>query len=301
MVNEPAPETAPPAPSAPQASLPPGYVWAYQTAARQPPPWKPPRWLVVATVVWGVALLVAGIVYARDGKPTVRGQTTIVGAVPVVDRAVLAVATAAGTGPAVRLGGFVKVSDCHITPVRSGVDYARTITLYTAPGSESALLHAIATGLPRSYAAASGPGAILDLHADAGDYVGVVGAAPSPGVIEIRADTGCREAGGRIAAAPVADSPALAPAQAVLAALGVQPTSTSQTQITCATGTGTMRTAEAHVAPGQAPGRLGTALASLAATPVASTANLFAYRSGGTDIVATQDSDGLTVSATTRC
>lgn len=281
--------------------MPPGYVWAYQPSAPEPRPWKPPRWLVVATVIWGVALLVAGVIYARDGKPTVRGQTTIVGAEPVVDRAILAVATAAGAGPATRLGGFEKVSDCHITPVRAGVDYARTITFYTVPGTESTLLRTIATGLPRSYDAASGPGEILDLHADAGDYVGVVGAGPAPGVIEIRADTGCREAGGAIQSLPAPGSTALAPTQAVLATLGVQPTSTSQAQITCADGTSTMRTAAVHVAPGQVPGPLGAALASLAPKPVASTANLFAYRSGATDVVATQDSDGLTVSATTRC
>lgn len=299
MVNEPAPETAPQAPP----PLPPGYVWAYQAATPEPQARKPPRWLIVVTVIWGVALLVAGVIYARDGKPTVRGQTTIVGAVPVVDRAVFAVATAAGPGPAVALGGFTKISDCDITPVRSGVDYQRTITFYTAPGSESALLHTIATGLPRSYAAASGPGAILELHADAGDYVGVIGAGPTPGVVEIRADTGCREAGGPIRGvpAPAVGSPELAPTQAVLAVLGVHATSTSQAGISCPGGTSTMRTVSAHVASGQVPGPLGTALASLAATPVASTPNLFAYRSGATDIVATQDSTGLTVSATTRC
>ncbi len=249
-----------------------------------------------------MALLVAGVIYARDGKPTVRGQTTIVGAEPVVDRAILAVATAAGAGSgdaARRLRRRSATATSRRCAPASTTP--RTITFYTAPGTESTLLRTIATGLPRSYDAASGPGAILDLHADAGDYVGVVGAGPAPGVIEIRADTGCREAGGAIQSLPAPGSTALAPTQAVLATLGVQPTSTSQAQITCADGTSTMRTAAVHVAPGQVPGPLGAALASLAPKPVASTANLFAYRSGATDVVATQDSDGLTVSATTRC
>jgi len=73
-----------------------------------------------------------------------------------------------------------------------GVNYARTISIYTTPGTESATLHAIATGLPASYHAESGPGAILALNADAGDYVAITGAAPIPGEIQIRATTGCR-------------------------------------------------------------------------------------------------------------
>ena len=309
MVNEEArgagtPDPAAPVgPALPTGELPPGYIWAYQSVAPPRPSWKPPRWLIVVTVVWAVALLVSGVIYARDGKPSVRGQTTIVGAEPVVNRAVVTVAAAAGAGPVAAIGGFTKIGDCTITPVRSGVDYQRTIMFYAAPGSESAVLKTIASGLPRSYAAKSGPGAILDLYADAGDYVAITGAVPAPGEIEIRAATGCREAGGAIAEppAPAIGSPGMAPVRAVLAALGVVATSTSQAEINCPGGTGTMRTVAAHAPSGQVPGPLGSTLASLAAAPALASPNVFAYRSGTTDVVATQDSSGLTVAATTRC
>jgi hypothetical protein len=61
-----------------------------------------------------------------------------------------------------------------------------------------------------------------------------------------------------------------------------------------------IRTVSAHV--DNAPhGSLKTRLPAVAADAETSTDNTLAYRSGGRDMVVTQDSSGITVSATTRC
>jgi hypothetical protein len=302
VANEQAPSSGAPTSEVPLIpagpGLPPGYVWAYPPS---PPSWKAPRWLIILSVVWGVALLVSGIVYAVHGKATVREQTTIVGALPVVDAATHNVIGSAGPA-VVAISGFDKIGDCKITPVRSGVSYGRTIDIYATPGTESALLRTVAAGLPASYRAHSGPGNILDLYADAGDYVAVNGSGLAPGEIEVRVVTGCRELGGRlpIVAAPVQGSAEMAPVQEVLTVFGIRAISTSAAEISCGSGRGVLRTVEAHTDQGQ-PGPLGAALATLAPAPFVSSPNLLAYRSGSADVAVTTDSSGMTITATQRC
>jgi hypothetical protein len=308
---EPSPSTEPTAsPEPPQLApgsapeLPPGYVWAYQPPVEPERPWKAPRWLRILTIIWAVGLLVSGAIYALRGKPTVREQTTAPSAQTTVDRAIGNVIAAAGPGPVVTVGPYLKTEDCKITPVRPGVEYVRVVDFYATPGTESALLHTIATGLPASYSAKSGPGNVLDLSADAGDYVGVVGAAPAPGEIEIKAETGCRE-GGTVArgpAAPNLNTAEMAPIASVLTTVGLAAASTSAAEVPCAgSAGGVVRTVSAHVAPVTPQLALGTVLAKLAPTPVTSSQNVFAYRAGNRDIVTTQDSSGITISSTARC
>ena len=307
MVNEqPSADQAPvepDAPAVPPTDLPPGYVWAYQPPPEPEKPWKAPRWLIWTTVAWAVVLVVSGTIYALRGKPTVREQTTIAGSQTTVDHAIGNVVKAAGPGPIVVLGGFVKVSGCDITPVRSGVEYTRAVDLYAAPGSESATLKAIAKGLPPSYAARVGPGNVLDLNADAGDFVGLIGAAPGPGQIEVKAETGCRSAGEAIAVVPAPDLNAneMAPVRAVLAELGATPASTSAAQIPCAGATGTIRTVSVHATAASAGTSLKASLDKVMQHPVIDTANLVAYRIGLSDVVVQQGPGGVDISATSRC
>ena len=119
-------------------------------------PGKLPLWLKIVTVVWIAALVIGGGWYALHGKPSVREQTTIGNARPVVDRAIVDVVAAAGGGPVVAVSGFDRIKTCKITPVRSGAEFRRVVDLYTSPGTESAILHMIASGLPARYHARAG-------------------------------------------------------------------------------------------------------------------------------------------------
>src|SRR6185369_13810095 len=107
---------------------------------------------------------------------------------------------------------FQRISSCSITPVRPGAEYKRVVDLYVSPGSESAVLDAIAHGLPHSYGASAGTSGTLTFYADAGDYVAVKGTVPAPGQIRIKALTGCRPAPGADVTQPpaTAGSPQLA-------------------------------------------------------------------------------------------
>jgi hypothetical protein len=283
--------------------LPPGYVWAYP--APEPPKWKTPRWLIALIIVWALVLAVSGTIYALHGKPTVREQTTVASAQPTIDRAITNVVAAAGSGPVVVVSPFVKTQTCKITPVRSGVEYVRSVSLIAAPGTESALLKTIADGLPASYGAKSGPGNVLNLYADAGDYVGLVGAVPAPGEIEVKAESGCRDEGPKPTepAAPSLDSAEMAPVRTVLTGLGASTgmTTTSAAEVPCLDGRGQLRTVSVQIPPGLVTVPLNTALANLVPHPITSSANLVAYRSGSVDVVVAKDSSGTTISSTQRC
>ncbi|HEY1488378.1 MAG TPA: hypothetical protein VGF84_19875 [Micromonosporaceae bacterium] len=314
MVNE-QPSPAPADPAAPSVDpalppidqsalppLPPGYVWAYPSISEPESRWKAPRWLVALTILWAVGLVVAGTVYALRGSPSVREQTTVANAQPTVNTAITNVIRAAGPLPIVAIGGYGKSSGCDITPVRAGVEYTQIVDVFVSPGTESAALNTIANGLPTSYAAKAGPGNVLTLYADAGDYVGLVGAVPSPGEIEIKAETGCRQVGPAIPAtpAPSLGSTEMTPVRSVLNTIGVLASSTSAAQIPCA-GSGVLRTVTARGPAPTVTTSLAVQLATIAKHPTVSTANLVAYRTGTTDVVAAKDPTGVTVSATTRC
>jgi hypothetical protein len=290
----------PPVPAGDSTGLPPGYVWVYQAPPEPEKPRKPSRWVIGLTVAWALILVVSGTFYALHGKPTVREQTTIADARGTVDRASAAVVTAAGTGPVISIGPFAEEKTCDITPVRSGQSWSRKINVYDGPGGESPLLYTIADGLPSSYHAKAGPGHILNLDADAGDYVGVIGAVPSPGDIEFRIATGCRPPGGTIPAAPGPTTAELAPVTALLDGLGFKASTTAAAQVPCGSG-GVIRTVSAHV-NGVPQRSLKTELPDLAVDARTATDSILAYHAaGGVDMVITQDSDGLTVAATTRC
>ena len=283
--------------SQPPADLPPappGYVWAQPVP--EPPRWRAPAWLKVLSVLWIVGLLIGAVYYAKHGRPTVREQTTIVSARPVVDRAIADAVTAAGTGPVIAVSDYAKTGSCRVTPVRGGSEYARTLTLATPPGTESALLKTIATGLPKSYRASADDKATT-MYADAGDFVGVLGTVKTPGQVQIRAVTGCRPMGGSVPlpASAVTELPEITAAEQ---ALGVQAGSVTRTQVACPDG-GVIATETATVPTSQVPGPLRNA--KLSAAPTVAADNLYAYRSTAADVLVRQSASGLTISATTRC
>jgi len=262
-------------------------------------------WLKILTGVWIIALAIGGGWYALHGEPSVREQTSIGNARPVVDRAIVDVVAAVGGGPVVAVSGFDRVKSCKITPVRSGAEFHRGVDLYTSPGSESAILHMIASGLPARYHAHAGSSAKLTLDADAGDFVAVDGTVPAPGLIRIEADTGCRQDRGATVgeSSPPAGSLWAAALAPVLGALG-QPAVSYATvaDLACPSG-GSLRSVQASLPPGSAPASLAITLRTLAATPAAASRTTFAFRSGAVDVVtaANPTSHAVTVTATTRC
>jgi hypothetical protein len=283
--------------------LPPGYVWAYPAPPVPPEePWKAPRWLLYLTVVWIALLLGLAGFYVFHGRATVREQTSISQARPVVDAAVARVVSAAGSGPVVAVSAFQRTGSCKITVVRSGAQYQRAVDLYAAPGTESALLRTVADGLPVSYGAHLGRHG-LTLSADAGDFVAVAGSVPSPGVVEIRALTGCRPDEYRVPAA-VPAAPGTAESDAVLTAAaalgrGPEPGPVVVADLVCPGSGRAMRAVQVTTATSAT--SLGAALAALAPRPVLGTQNLVAYRSGAVDVVVRRAGGAVTVTGTTVC
>ena len=163
------------------------------------------RALLAVALSWGVLLAAGGIWYSFHGPATAREQTTIAQAQPVVDRALENVVRAAGAAAVPAVFGFERVSDCDVTPLRSGATYERQLCLYTPPGGEPDLLDRIAAGLPAGYDAqvhASPGGTLRTLTADGGFFVTVTATVPLPGLVAVKAGTGCRSLGHQPAADP---------------------------------------------------------------------------------------------------
>ncbi len=282
-----------PAPGLPEP--PPGYVWAQP--APEPPSWKAPLWLKVLSVLWIAGLLIGGVYYSKHGDATVREQTTIASGKPVADAAIAAVIVAAGPGPVIAMSSYAEVTTCRVTPVRPGADYVRSVTLYTAPGGESALVRTIAAGLPARYQATASKTSPATLYGDAGKFVGVLGAVKGSGQVYVKAETGCRPVGAPLASAAPVTTPAPKLA-GVLSALGVQAGSLTRTQVACPNG-GVIETDRATVPASHAPGPLKNT--GLSSTPVVATDDLYAYRTSGADVVIRRNDAGLEISVTTRC
>jgi hypothetical protein len=265
------------------------------------------RWLAVATVVWALVLGVTGYLAARSGPPTAREQTTLAQARDRVDRALAAVATAAGPDAVAALSAYTLDSGCRITTAREGTDLSRVIRLYTTAGGERALLDRLAAALPANFGArVPRPigSATPALRADAGDFVALRGKATGPGEVRVEAEAGCRT-GNSLGAPALGSSPAAAeraPVESVLWALHAASPQWHAYQVPCSGG-GAVRTVEAESASTASPGPLPAALKAVAggAVIVLSQPQRYAYRVAATAIaVRVQDGD-ITVTATTSC
>jgi hypothetical protein len=163
------------------------------------------RALLAVALAWGMLLVAGGIWYSFHGRATAREQTTVAEAQPVVDRALEDVVRAAGAAAVPAVFGFEKVSDCHVTPIRSGATYERALWLYTAPAGAPDLLDRIAAGLPSGYDPEvhhTPGGTPHTLTADAGQFVTVNATAEAAGLVTVKAGTGCRTLGHQPAADP---------------------------------------------------------------------------------------------------
>lgn len=280
----------------------PGYVRAAPPAAPSRRRW---RW-IAAVVAWALILAVVAVWSAAHDPPTVPEQRTIAEAMPVLQQAAGAALVAAdGPGRVVVLGDTKLTGGCRITPVRTGVEATRDITVYVQTGQARQALDAVAKGLPAGYrphVARAGKGSRVGLHADAGSYVAIdADTLANAQVITLEASTGCRPASRTVLdlADPQAGSPPIA-FTAALQALGVAG-ETTVTAIRCPDG-GTAATYTVERRAGRAD--LGRSLepALGGATVVRSDPDGWAYRTGTDSVVVLRDDDTtLHISATTSC
>lgn len=268
------------------------------------------RWLLVVLVVaWALAVGGAALWSSAHDRPTAREQTTVAQALPTIDTAIADVVTAAGTTQTVvALTGYELLdASCRVTSARSGSRYERAALIFTAPGTEPALLDRIAAGLPASYRPRVRHGGSPLNHtmsADAGSFVSVRGSVPSAGTVRVAADTGCRTQDRPVSEAepagtePTATAANRASVQAVFTVLGVAPSDWRVHRVPCRGG-GTLWTVEASGGPGSAPASLPRALAQTAA--VVSRADLYAYHNGLVGVAVRATDGALDVTATTGC
>jgi hypothetical protein len=291
-------------------------------------PGRPPagrssqRWIAIFTIVWGLVLL-GGIVWsAFRGEATVREQTTVAQALPVVDRAAaeLAAAATADGLAVVAVSDFGRSGECSVTVLRDGVQYRRTVTALVAPGTEQVLLERVGARLPAAYRASVRTGAAPRLVADAGFYVGVTGTVVAPGQIRFDFDTGrCRAEGDLPETRPgSAEKPSIGragrlatAAEVLLGQVGVAAQRWSTREIACPAGT--LTTVEAVGAEGALPPSLLAQEEAVAgaldaflkpARPgalIAATSELLAYQATDVGVGARAVNSRLVVTATSSC
>jgi hypothetical protein len=282
-------------------------VPGYSLAA---PPTVPPRrrgrrGLVAAVVAWILILGGLAVWSAEHDPPTVPEQRNIAEALPVLQQATGAVLVAASDpSRAVLLGRTQLTSGCRITPLRTGVEATREVTVYVQAGQARQALDAVANRLPASYrahVAGAAKGTRIGLHADAGSYVAVdADSLANAQVITLETSTGCRPAAGTVLdmADPRAGDPPVA-FTAALRAFGIagEP---NVTAVRCPDG-GTAATYTVdRRSPGADVGR-GVAPVLGGATVVRADPDGWAYRTGPDSVVVVRDGASLRLSATTSC
>jgi hypothetical protein len=260
---------------------------------------------VGTVVVWALILGVVAIWSAGHDPPTVPEQRTIAEALPVLQQATGAMLAAAdGPGRVVALGDIKLAGDCRITPVRSGVEATRDVTMYVQAGQARQALDAVAKGLPigyRPHVARAGKGTRVGLHADAGSFVAIdADTLANAQMVTLEASTGCRPAARSKLdlVDPSAGDPPVA-FTAALRALGVAG-ETTVTAVHCPDGaTAATYTVDRRWSPADLGRSLEPALGG--ATVVRADPDGWAYRTGPDSVVVIRDGPTLQVSATTPC
>jgi hypothetical protein len=260
------------------------------------------RWIAVAAVAWAVVLVAAATYAVRVGRPTVREQTTIVAAVPYVDRAIGIVASAAlgpqtlGPQTVVSVGGYERTQASCDLGTRDGQRYERAVQVFVPPGREPELVDRVAHALPAGFkTSVRHGGSVQGLSADAGFYVRLGGGQVNPGELRFTADTGCRPPGGAPPVAAPAD-PSGAAGTAVLAALtliGVPPPPLVEYRVPCAAGGGLTTVAATGPKPANPLPVVGGA--------VIARDDLLVYVDGDIGIMVRGRGDSVTVTGTGRC
>lgn len=251
-------------------------------------------------VLWAVVLAAVAYASVRRGDATVRDQSSLADALPVVDRAVGELAAAAGSAVVLHISGSDLERGCRITPVRSGATLTREVTIYTREADGPGLLDQMAKALPAAYdARARHTEKRHALRADAGDFVAIRGSVTSPGVVSLSVDTGCRPADDVVLTEPTADRSVINP---VLGAFGATPSGVTAAEAPCPNG-GTVRTVRADGAPSTPPASLSEPLRTLTtgATVIVDSPDRVAYRTSHAAVSVDAEGGELAVAVTTGC
>jgi hypothetical protein len=262
--------------------------------------------LVAVVVLWILVVTGLGLWSVWHDPPTVPEQRDLAEAMPVLERATGAVfqAATAGRDRAVVVEDVRVRPGCRVTPVRSGVEATRVVTVYVRGDGALPVLKAIAAALPAGYQAradASSSGRRVGLEADAGGYVLIDARADaSTQALLMEISTGCRPEGDLARTAPGrADPPAAL--TAVLGALGQDGATTAGVSTAACPGGGSGRTYTVDGVP--SPRDLGGALQRVigGATVVRAEPAGWAYLSGGRSVAVVKDGSALRVSVTEPC
>ncbi|MFI5932601.1 hypothetical protein [Actinoplanes sp. NPDC051494] len=294
--------------------------------ASPPAPERPERrwWLVAVAAGWGVLLAGAILWSVRNDPPTVAEQRDIGAALPLFEQVSgLVVAAADGPDRTVEIGALVFDRGCSITPVRSGVEALRDITVRVRDDQAPGTLESVAAALPAGWKAAVGHNAASTryfLHADAGEFVGVDATTDDvDNALTLQVSTGCRPLSDGIDYDPAPFMPgpgetpdalldAVAALRAATSPQAAGPASpdpsepgwTAGAEVVCPGG----RVARTLVVGGlAAPGDLGRALREVAGgvTVVRADAHEWAYRVGEVSVVVTESEGVAKASATVSC
>lgn len=239
-----------------------------------------------AAVVWH---------YARPRLPAVTAVDRL------TDRSIVSVVAAAGDGAAVTVTQLVATTACQHTMFAHGHIYTRTANLYTAAGSENALISRIASGLPASYdpSRANPLGSpVAPLSARPGTGVHLTVQVISDGWISATAQTDCRAG---VPALPRSTAGATAPSAVatVFTSLGAQTASWHTESVPCLTSAAAITTTDA-VSTSIDSADLAKRLAAMAprgADRFPTPSNRIAWRSGTTSTVISASDDGTHVTA----
>jgi hypothetical protein len=254
-------------------------------------------WIAVGLSAWAIFLIGAGAWAARNGKPTVREQTTIVEALPTVDRALAAVVTAAaGPRAVVGVGGYERTDAACSAGNRTGERYQRVATVYVVPGTEGDVIDRVGAGLPGGWGATvRHRDGLHALRADAGFYVRLTGAVTEPGELRFTADTGCRRRGGKVPQPPAAANP---PSTAdLLSRLGVTGGGTASFAVRCASKSDLSATTVSAPRPSVP---LAGALPD-GAEPIVTRADLLVFMTGGVGYALKLRAEDVQITAASGC
>ncbi|MFG1605700.1 hypothetical protein [Actinoplanes sp. NPDC049265] len=274
------------------------------------PPTEQPRvrrpGLIAVVVAWILVVAGLGLWSVWHDPPTVPEQRDIAAAMPVLQEAAGAVFAAASDGRdrAAEIDDVRVRRGCRVTPVRSGVEATRTVTVYVRGDGALPVLEAIAAALPAGYHAradASTTGRRVGLEADAGGYVAIdARAEASSQVVPIEVSTGCRPDGDLELESPSLVKP---PAQlvAALRALGQdEAAAAGSSTVSCPSG-GSGRT---YTVDGVPPPRdLGVALQPVVggASVVRAEPSGWAYLIDGVAVAVVKQGSTLRLSVTEPC
>jgi hypothetical protein len=242
----------------------------------------------VAAIGWAVALVLAGYLSARNDPPTVREQRSIAQAAPVVDRAAGELVAAAGPDAVLEVSDRRLTSGCRLTAARPGATLERSVSIRTAAADGPAMVDRLAGRLPAGHQArARHSGAIHQLRADAGEFVGISGGVTAPGVVTLTVSSGCRppSPGFAVRVEPPSGRPVDQVPVRILAGLGasaVKPL--AGTSVPCPGG-----------------GISETARATGRAAAGTDKRDAYGYRDAGTAVIVRREGTTITVAATTLC